>query len=250
MPSVENGPRILISMATYNERENLSPLIEEILAVVPEADILVVDDNSPDGTGHIADEMAAKDSRIHVLHRHGKLGLGTAILGAARYAMEHGYDYFLNMDADFSHHPRYLPEILAGMKDHDVMIGSRYIQGGGSEDWPLKRRLMSKGVNLLVKLSFGIPAKDTSGGYRCYRVSKLHETNLENLVSRGYSFQQELLNRCHQAGCSIGESPIIFGNRRGGVSKVSPYEALRSIAVILRLGLRARLGLERRKPRA
>jgi dolichol-phosphate mannosyltransferase len=247
MPISEHGPRILVSMATYNERENLSPLIEEIQAVVPEADILVVDDNSPDGTGRIADEMAAKDARIHVQHRPGKLGLGTAILDAARYAMEHDYDYFVNMDADFSHHPRYLPAILAGMKDHDIMIGSRYIPGGGSENWPLSRKLMSRGVNLLVRVSFRIPARDTSGGYRCYRVAKLRETDLENLVSRGYSFQQELLYRCRLAGCSIGETAIIFGNRRGGVSKVSPYEVLRSIAVIVRLGVRARLGLDRRK---
>jgi dolichol-phosphate mannosyltransferase len=234
-------------MATYNERENVPALIQEILAMVPQADVLVVDDNSPDGTGKVADEMAAKEPRIHVIHRAGKLGLGTAILAAAHYAMEHPYDYFLNMDADFSHHPRYLPALIEGMKEHDVMIGSRYISGGGSENWPLSRQIMSRGVNLLVRMCFQLPARDTSGGYRCYRITKLRQTNLNDLVSRGYSFQQELLYRCRLAGCRIGETPIIFGNRRGGVSKVSPYEIVRSIAVIVRLGLRARLGLDRVK---
>jgi dolichol-phosphate mannosyltransferase len=239
-----NRPRILISTATYNERENLAALIQEFQAVLADADFLVVDDNSPDGTGKLADELAARDAHIHVLHRQGKLGLGTAILTGARYAMENGYDYFVNVDADFSHHPRYLPAILDGMRTHDVMIGSRYVPGGGSEDWPLSRQLMSRGVNFLVRLLFRIPARDTSGGYRCYRVAKLRQTNLDNLVSRGYSFQQELLYRCRKAGCRIGETPIIFGNRRGGVSKVSPREIVRSIAVILHLGVRAMLGLD------
>src|SRR5438093_1161742 len=134
-------PRLLICMATYKERENLAPLIQEIHKVVPAADILVIDDNSPDGTGELANELAAADPRIHVLHRPGKLGLGTAILAAMRYAMDRDYEYLVNMDADFSHHPRYLPALLAGMKDQDVMIGSRYIPGGGAVNWPLSRQL-------------------------------------------------------------------------------------------------------------
>jgi dolichol-phosphate mannosyltransferase len=244
MPFPEAGTRIIVSMATYNERENLLPLIEGIHEMVPQADVLVVDDNSPDGTGKDADELAARDPRVHVLHRAGKLGLGTAILAGARYAMEHDYDYFVNMDADFSHHPRFLPALLAGMKTKDLMIGSRYIPGGGSENWPLSRQAMSRGVNILVRILFRIPAHDASGGYRCYRVAKLRQTNLDSLVSRGYSFQQELLYRCRMAGCRIGETPIIFGNRRGGVSKVNPREIVRSLAVILQLGSRAILGLD------
>src|SRR6266481_1499534 len=167
--------RILVSLATYNERDNLASLIHEIHAVVPRADILVIDDNSPDGTGRLADELAAADPRMHVLHRSGKLGLGTAILAAMRYAMDHDYDWLVNMDADFSHHPRYLPALLAGMKHHDVMIGSRYVPGGGVVNWPASRRLMSAGVNTMVRLLLRIPAHDTSGSYRCYRVAKLRQ---------------------------------------------------------------------------
>jgi dolichol-phosphate mannosyltransferase len=236
--------RLLVSLATYNERDNLAPLIREIQAAAPTADLLVIDDNSPDGTGQLADELARADPRIHVVHREGKLGLGTAILAAMRYAMDHNYDLLVNMDADFSHHPRYLPAILAGMKDKDVMIGSRYVEGGGSENWPLKRRLMSQGVNLLVRLLMRIPAKDTSGAYRCYRVSKLREAQLDRVISRGYSFQQEVLYRCRKAGCRIGETPILFENRRAGASKVNMKEAVRSLAVIFWVGMRATLHLD------
>ena len=142
-----SSPRVLVSLATYNERDNLAPLIAEVRQRLPDAELLVIDDNSPDGTGKLADELAAADPRVHVLHRAGKLGLGTATLAAMRYAMEHGYDYLLNMDCDFSHHPRYLPAILAGMDRHDVMIGSRYVKGGGTVNWPWKRRLMSRREN-------------------------------------------------------------------------------------------------------
>jgi dolichol-phosphate mannosyltransferase len=241
-PAVEG--RLLVSLATYNERDNLAPLLREIQAAAPTAELLVIDDNSPDGTGQLADELAKADPRIHVIHREGKLGLGTAILAAMRYAMDQNYDLLVNMDADFSHHPRYLPAILAGMTDHDVMIGSRYVEGGGSENWPLKRRMMSKGVNLLVRLLMRIPAKDTSGAYRCYRVSKLREAHLERVVSRGYSFQQEVLYRCRKAGCRIGETPIIFENRRAGASKVNMKEAVRSLAVIFWVGMKATLRLD------
>lgn len=233
------APSILVSLATYNERDNLLPLVQGIRAELPHAHILVIDDNSPDGTGQAADEAAAADTRVHVLHRPGKLGLGTAILEAMRYAMEHDYELLINMDADFSHHPRYLPAMLEGMKSFDVMIGSRYVTGGGAVGWPLTRRLISRSLNTMVRLTMGIPARDASGAYRCYRVAKLRETDLTNLLSRGYSFQQEILYRCRLAGCRIGETPIIFENRRAGSSKVNPAEAVRSMAVILWLGMTA-----------
>lgn len=236
--------RVLVSLATYNERGNLEQLVREIQAAAPSADVLIIDDNSPDGTGQLADDMAKADPRIHVVHRAGKLGLGTAILAAMNYAMEQNYDYLVNMDADFSHHPRYLPAILAGMKDKDVMIGSRYVEGGGTEHWPLKRRLMSKGVGMLVRVLMRIPAKDTSGAYRCYRVSKLREAQLDKVISRGYSFQQEVLYRCRKAGCRIGETPILFENRRAGASKVNMKEAVRSIGVICYVGMKATLRLD------
>jgi dolichol-phosphate mannosyltransferase len=239
-------PRLLVSLATYNEAGNLVPLIEEIHRYVPTADVLVIDDNSPDGTGRLADELAAKDPRVRVLHRPGKLGLGTALLAAMNYAMEHGYDYLQNMDADFSHPPRYLPGILAGMHKYDVMIGSRYTKGGGTENWPFARLMMSQSVNMLVRFLFRMPVKDASGAYRCYRVSKLREAHLERTRSRGYSFQQEVLFRCHKAGCKLGEYPILFENRRAGASKVNTKEAVRSIGMILLIGLRNFFGMERR----
>ena len=238
------GERLLVATATYNERDNLAELVAAVHAQVPAADVLVIDDNSPDGTGKLADELADQDPRNHVLHRPGKLGLGTALLAAMNYALTENYDFMINLDADFSHHPRYLPAILAGMDKHDVMIGSRYIPGGGAVNWPLSRRIMSRGVNTMVRLLMRIPAHDTSGAYRCYRVAKLRETDLSHLLSRGYSFQQEILYRCRKAGCRIGETPIIFENRRAGASKVNPREALRSIAVILLVGLRAIVGAD------
>ncbi len=243
MPSAA-PPRILVSLATYNERDNLAPLLAEVHKAAPTADVLVIDDNSPDGTGRLADELAAGDPRLRVLHRPGKLGLGTAILAAMRHALEHDYDLLVNMDADFSHHPRYLPALLEGMNRHDVMIGSRYVPGGGSENWPLRRQLMSRSINALVSRLMRIPARDCSGAYRCYRVAKLRQVSLEEVRSRGYSFQQEVLYRCRKAGCTIGETPIVFENRRAGKSKVNLGEAVRSIAMIFRVGVPAFFGLD------
>jgi dolichol-phosphate mannosyltransferase len=245
-PDSPAEPRILVSLATYNEAGNIATLIAEIHKFVPQADILVIDDNSPDGTWKIVEELGANDSRVKLLRRPGKLGLGTAILTAMHYAMDHGYDYLQNMDADFSHPPRYLPGILAGMSRYDVMIGSRYVAGGSTENWPLLRKIISRSVNTLVRFLFRMPVKDASGAYRCYRVSKLREVKLDRVRSRGYSFQQEVLFRCHKAGCKLGEYPIIFENRRAGASKVNGKEALRSIGMILWIGLRNFCGLERR----
>jgi dolichol-phosphate mannosyltransferase len=243
-PPAPAAPRALVGIATYNERENLGPLVREIHAFAPAADVLVIDDGSPDGTGRLAEELAAADPRVRALHRKGKLGLGTAILTGMRYAAEHGYDYYVSMDADFSHHPRYLPALLAGMGERDLMIGSRYVPGGGTANWPLSRRLMSWGVNAVVRLLMRLPARDTSGGYRCYRVARLMGTDLGRLLSHGYSFQEEVLYRCHKAGLRIGETPILFEERRAGASKVDPREVVRSLGVIFYLGLRALFGYE------
>jgi dolichol-phosphate mannosyltransferase len=234
--------RLLFTLATYNEAENLAPLIAALHQVAEHADILVIDDNSPDGTGRLADELAATDSRIHVLHRPGKLGLGTATLAAMRFAMENSYDFMLNVDADFSHPPRYIPALLAGMSHHDVMIGSRYVPGGGTVDWPASRRLISRTVNTFVRTILRMPVRDASGAFRCYRVSLLHHAQLEKVRSRGYSFQQEVLFRCHRAGARLGEHPIIFENRKAGTSKVNLKESVRSVAMLTWLGLRAAVG--------
>ena len=239
------APRLLVSIATYNERENLPKLIEEIHQDLPHADVLVVDDNSPDGTGKYVDELAARDSRVRAIHRPGKLGLGTATLAAMQYAMDHGYDFLQNMDADFSHPTRFLPGLQAGMADHDVMIGSRYVRGGGTENWPLLRLVISRIVNGLVRFLFRMPVNDASGAYRCYRVANLRLANLGETKSRGYSFQQEVLFRVHRTKACLGELPIIFENRRHGKSKVNSKEALRSIAMILSLGVQNFFGTER-----
>jgi dolichol-phosphate mannosyltransferase len=235
--------RVLVSTATYNERDNLPVLVKEIHHHLPGADILIVDDNSPDGTGRLADQLAAADRRIHVLHRAGKLGLGTAILAAMRYAMDQDYDLFVNIDADLSHQPSYLPALLAGMDRHDVMIGSRYIPGGGTKNWPLTRQLISRSVNALARLLMRLPAHDTSGGYRCYRVASLRQIDLAQIMSYGYSFQEEVLYRCRRAGCRIGETPIIFEDRRMGASKANKKEMVRSLSVLVYLGLCATFGI-------
>jgi dolichol-phosphate mannosyltransferase len=245
-PSTHHSPltthSLLVTLATYNERENLPELVRAITEVEPNLEILVIDDNSPDGTGELADQMAAADPRIHVLHRPGKLGLGTATIAGMRYAIEHGYEFVLNMDADFSHHPRYIPALRAGMGEHDVMIGSRYVPGGGVPDWPLKRRLMSKAVNTYARWLLGVSARDTSGAFRCYRVECLKRIDFDKVLSRGYSFQEEMLYLCRRAGCRMGETPIVFEDRRYGASKINRAEAFAAIGIILRLGVRRLLG--------
>jgi dolichol-phosphate mannosyltransferase len=239
--------RLLVSIATYNERDNLSELVTAIQAELPQADVLVIDDNSPDGTGELADQLVHEDARVHVLHRADKLGLGTAILAGMRYALDNGYDLFLNLDADFSHPPRYLRWLVAGMRDHDVVIGSRYVAGGGTVNWPWSRRVISRSLNLFVRLALRLPVRDASGAFRCYRVGLLRRADLARVRSRGYSFQQEVLYRCHQAGARIGEFPIVFENRKAGASKVNLFESVRSLSMLAWLGLKATLGLG--KPR-
>jgi dolichol-phosphate mannosyltransferase len=239
--------RLLISLATYNEAGNLEELIAAIRRVAPTANILVIDDDSPDGTGEIAERLRRDDPRIEVLHRPGKQGLGTAVMAGMRHAIEGKYDYFLNLDADFSHPPRYIPQLVAGMERYDVMIGSRYVEGGGiaGDQFDWKRRLMSGGINWYARTTLGLTARDTSGSFRCYRVSKLAAIDFGRIYSRGYSFMEEILFRCQQVGCRIGETPIVFENRRAGVSKINPKEALKALVIMGRIGLHRLLGRER-----
>jgi dolichol-phosphate mannosyltransferase len=230
--------RVLISLATYNEAGNLEPLVVEIRRFAPSASILVIDDGSPDGTGAIADGLCGSLAEVHVIHRAGKLGLGTATVAAMRFAIEHGYDYLLNLDADFSHPPRFIPALLAGMADHDVMIGSRYVAGGGVEGgFDLRRRLMSAGINWYARLLLGLRTRDNSGSFRCYRVAKLEEIGLDRVRSRGYSYLEEILYLCRRVGCRMGETPILFEDRRAGVSKINWREVVEALLVILRLGV-------------
>ncbi|MBN1395180.1 MAG: polyprenol monophosphomannose synthase [Pirellulales bacterium] len=239
---MSEAEKTLVTVATYNEMENLPRLVEEIFRYLPEADILVIDDDSPDGTGRWCDRQRAENPRLHCLHRSGKLGLGTAIVAGMRYAVERGYRYVLNMDADFSHHPKYLPALLAGMDPQDgesvdVMIGSRYVPGGGVEGWPLKRRLMSRAVNLYARRLLGLRPKDCSGGLRCYRVETLARLDFDSIRSRGYSFQEEVLWRLKRQGARLGETPIIFADRKLGVSKIDSGEALEALRIIFALGV-------------
>ena len=229
--------RLLITLCTYNECENLPKLIPDIHAVAPDAEVLVIDDNSPDGTGRLSDELAAQDSRIKVLHRSGKLGLGTATVAGFRFAIEHGYEQVLNMDADFSHHPRHLLAIRDCLNRVDVAIGSRYIPGGGVVGWNWRRHFMSQGINFYARLFLGLKTRDNSGSFRCYRVAKLAEIDWSRIRARGYAFQEELLYRCRAVGCSFEETPITFEDRRFGTSKINWKESVAALWVIFRLGL-------------
>ncbi len=233
----------LVTVATYNEMENLPRLVEEILRHVPSVDILVIDDNSPDGTGQWCDRQRAENPRLACLHRPGKLGLGTATVAGMKYALEHGYRFVLNMDADFSHPPKYLPALLAGMDPPggapvDVMIGSRYVPGGGVEGWPLRRQLMSRAVNFYARWVLGLRPKDCSGAFRCYRTAVLAKLDFNAIRSRGYSFQEEILWRLRRLGARLGETPIVFVDRRLGVSKIDSGEALAALRIIFSLGVR------------
>lgn len=227
----------LVTLCTYNERENLKPLVAEIRRTVPKADILVIDDNSPDGTGELADELARQDHRIHVIHRPGKMGLGSAILAGFRYAIEHDFDALVVMDADFSHHPRYLPALFDCMQRADVGVGSRYVPGGGVQGWGLRRQLMSTLINWYARCLLGLKTRDNSGSYRCYRVSKLSELDLDRVRSRGYAIQEEILYRCRRIGCRFEEVPIVFEDRRYGSSKINWREAVAALWIIFRLGI-------------
>ncbi|MFN0021747.1 MAG: polyprenol monophosphomannose synthase [Pirellulaceae bacterium] len=235
--------RTLVTIATYNEIENLPLLVDAIWEVAPQVDILVIDDNSPDGTGSWCDERAKTEPRLHSLHRKGKLGLGTAIIAGMKYALDHGYDLVLNMDADFSHHPRYIPALLAGMDNADVTIGSRYVPGGGVKDWPFQRRLMSWGVNTYARWLLGLRPRDCSGAFRCFRTDLLRKVDFDSIRSRGYSFQEEILWHLKRAGARFTESPILFADREKGQSKINSKEAVSAIWIIFRLGIKNWTGL-------
>lgn len=233
---VAKDARNLVAICTYNEKENIARLIQAVFAAVENEyplDILVVDDNSPDGTGRIVDEIAARDPRVHALHRGGKLGLGTAVLDGIQYASRSGYDYIVFLDADFSHPPERIPDLFAGMDDHDIMIGSRYIPGGGIEGWDFKRKFMSWGINTFARQILGIKARDCSGNFRCLRVRKVGTIDPASIRSRGYSFQEEFLLRCQRIGCKIGETPITFVNRKFGKSNLNFAEIVRSLWTLL-----------------
>jgi dolichol-phosphate mannosyltransferase len=235
--------RSLIIIPTYNEYENVRPLIEQIFSFAPETDLLIVDDNSPDGTGELADELAADNPQVIVMHRPGKLGLGTAYIAGFKYAVEHGYDVAFEMDADFSHDPRYLPDFLQAIQQADLVIGSRYISGGGTPNWSLLRRFISGGGNTFARFMLRLPIHDCTAGFRCYRRQVLTSIDLDTIESQGYAFQVELAYRVYKRHFKIVETPIIFQDRRVGKSKMSRKIFIEGFTWVVR----ARLGLLGRK---
>ena len=239
--------KTLITLCTYNEVDNLRGLIPELLTLVPAANILVIDDNSPDGTGALVAEMAKRDDRVRLLSRPGKLGLGTATLAGFRYAIEHNYELLVNMDADFSHGPKYVPKLIAAASEYDVVIASRYVAGGGVAGWTFRRKLMSQTINFWARFWLGLKTADNSGSFRCFSVARLAEVDWDLTVARGYAFQEEILYRCRQVGCRMTEVPFIFEDRRFGVTKINLKECIVAVWVILLLGLQRLLGFRVKK---
>lgn len=218
--TTDKTDKVLIIVPTYNERENLPSLTKEVLATVP-ADILVVDDDSPDGTGKLADELAAAEPRISVLHRTKKEGLGKAYAAGFTWGLARGYDCLMEMDCDFSHQPKYLPDFLEKIKDADVVLGSRYIAGGGVENWSPMRKFISVGGSLYARVILGLKIKDLTGGFKCFRRRVLETIDYDNLITGGYGFQIEMTYRAVKLGFTIAETPIIFPDRTKGTSKMS-----------------------------
>ncbi len=224
-----------VIIPTYNEVENIRALVGTIRSVDADLHVIIVDDNSPDGTGQLADELALADDKAHVIHRSGKLGLGTAYLAGFNQALAMGCDRVLTMDADFSHHPRYLPSLIRLTETRDVAIGSRYVPGGGVTGWGPSRIVLSRTANLVARTVLGLDAHDCTAGFRCYRRDVLKCIGLDSIRSSGYSFLVETLWRCERAGFRIGETPIVFEDRRRGKSKMSSAEIRGAMWTVYRL---------------
>ena len=211
----------LICIPTYNEIENIEKLIHEINLQCPQSSILIVDDDSPDGTGKIVDQLIKKNPNLFVLHRKGKLGLASAYIEAFNYAIKNNYDCAISMDADFSHDPKYLKDHLHKINDYDFVIGSRYVEGGGTKNWPFYRKFISKSGNVYANLFLHTPFQDLTGGFNCFKISTLNNIELSQIKSEGYCFQIEIKFRCFQKKFQGTETPIIFEDRRVGQSKMS-----------------------------
>lgn len=236
-------PRTLIVTPTYNEKDNLQRFVDAVRGALPEADLMVVDDNSPDGTGAIADAIAAKDDHVTVMHRAGKLGLGTAYIQAFTKGLAEGYDRFFEMDADLSHDVRYLPDFVRALDDGaDVVIGSRNIPGGGVEGWGLGRHVISKGGSLYSRTILGLPVKDLTSGYKAFTRRALEAIDIGDIHSNGYSFQIEMTYRALRKGMKVKEVPIVFVDRTAGKSKMSRRIFVEAIGVVWKLRAEALTG--------
>jgi dolichol-phosphate mannosyltransferase len=228
--------RALVIIPTYDEVENLEPIATAVLAADPRLELLVVDDNSPDGTGEKADALAAQHPRVHVLHRAAKQGLGRAYLAGFDWALARPYECVFEMDADFSHDPRYLPRFLDEIdRGFDVVLGSRYVHGGGTLNWGLRRKLVSRGGSLYARTILGVPIHDLTGGFKCFRREALEALDLSTVRASGYAFQIELTYRALRRGFKVSEIPIIFEDRRVGKSKMSRAIFLEAVAMVWKL---------------
>ncbi len=225
----------LVIIPTYNERENIEELLPLLRQTVPDAHVLVVDDNSPDGTGAFAQDIAARDAHVHVLSRPRKEGLARAYVDGFGWALQRDYGFIVTMDGDMSHHPSYIPIFLKEIQDHDVVIGSRWIPGGGVRDWNLYRRALSRGATLYAKLVLGIPVEDCTGGFNAYGRKVLEAIGPQNIHADGYGFQIEMKYRAYRQGYRLKEIPIMFPDRRKGKSKLSRRIVLEAIWLVLKL---------------
>jgi len=233
--------RVVVIIPTYNERDNVRPITSRVRSAVPTADVLVVDDNSPDGTGREADAIAAADDHIQVLHRGAKAGLGAAYIAGFQWALDQGYDAMVEMDADGSHQPEELPTLLGALDDADVVLGSRWVPGGKITNWAKSREILSRGGNTYVRLMLGIPVHDATGGYRAYRATTLRKVGLDNVESQGYCFQIDLTLRALQAGLKVVEVPITFVERTRGDSKMSNAIVREALWRVTQWGVAGRL---------
>jgi len=234
-------PRALVCLPTYDEKDNVVPITEGILSATPDVDVLIIDDNSPDGTGKLADGIAAREPRVKVLHRAGKEGLGKAYLAGFDWALRHGYELILEMDADFSHDPRYLPGMLEAARGADLVLGSRNVPGGGTVNWGVGRKIISRGGSLYARTILGIAVRDLTGGFKCFHRKVLESIDLPTVECSGYAFQIELTFRALRRGFRVVEFPIVFVDRRVGQSKMSKrivLEALRKVWSIRRSNFR------------
>jgi dolichol-phosphate mannosyltransferase len=243
-----SGQPLLVVIPTYNERENLAGILDRLHTAVPSADVLVVDDASPDGTGTLADERAAAQPRLHVLHRGGKAGLGAAYVAGFRWALERDYGAVVEMDADGSHAPEQLPQLLAALDGADVVLGSRWVTGGSVVDWPRRRELLSRGGNAYTRLMLRLPVRDATGGYRVYRRRVLEALDLGDVASQGYCFQVDLLWRAWQAGFTVAEVPIRFVERVAGASKMNRSIVSEALWRVTVWGINSRLRRRRHSP--
>ncbi|WP_433338591.1 polyprenol monophosphomannose synthase [Spirillospora sp. CA-294931] len=241
--------RVLVIIPTYNERENIEDIAGRVRKAVPAADVLVVDDNSPDGTGDLADTMAAADDNIKVLHRAGKQGLGAAYIAGFRWAAEHGYDVMVEMDADGSHQPEELPRLLKALVGADLVIGARWVPGGKVLNWPKSRLFLSRGANTYSRLMLGIPLHDSTGGYRAFRAATLDKIGLDDVESRGYCFQIDLALRALRHGLRVAEVPITFVERAHGKSKMSRDVMVEAMVRITQWGVNERVSKVRARRR-